>query len=204
LTIKVESLLKLSNNKTMKELKEIRECEETNALYKNHAEKELTINDLDRIKRELKLVKSKTMEFSYMSRLMKIACKRCVRNPETKSKMKMYKKVISYVAEKLDIVHYINQLENLDRVILLLLNTEQKTTFDFIKRPNLADKGEMACFEIDFKRNKSRDALDVINYYIRKARAGDLDDKDREIFPLINPSIKKFMFREKELEYNKL
>jgi hypothetical protein len=182
----------------MKQLKEIREQEEITYLYKNHAETELTAEDLNKIAKDVSLLKNKTMEFSYTARLVNLTCKRCIRRRETKSKLELYDKITGYVAEKLDIVHYIKSLENLDRAILLLLNTEQKSAFEFIKRPNLTDEAEMACFEIDFNKDPMKRAVNVINYYIRKAKEGDLDDKDREIFPLINPSLKKFMFKTKE------
>jgi hypothetical protein len=177
-------------------LKATRENEEIEYLNKNHI-KEVKDEDIYNLQEQMKSVGRKTMDFGYTSRLLKQFCKSCIKSPKEKIMMKLYKRVNCYVSDKLDIVHYIKSLEHLDRVKLLLLNTEQKLAFDFIKRPNLADQGEIACFEIDFKKNRTNDATCVINYFVKKAQEGTLDDKDREIFPLLEPVLKNFMFNPK-------
>jgi hypothetical protein len=194
--IKVEDLIKLRERNSIKSLKDSREGEEVDYLLNNHTKKELADNDMAAIEMQLGKLGRKTMEFRYRDQLLGVLCNSCVKSPKRRTMMELYNRVNTYVAEKLDIVHYIKSLEHIDRVKLLLLNTEQKLAFDFIKRPNLADQGELSCFEIDFARDKNKDAMCVINYYIKKAQEGTLDEKDREIFPLLEPSIKSFMFKD--------
>jgi hypothetical protein len=87
-------------------------------------------------------------------------------------------------------------IEQINRVKLLLLNTKQKLAFEYLKKPNLGDKEELCLFEIDLNRNKAKEALQIINYYIRKARDNSLNQNDIEMLPLLDPVLRKCIYED--------
>jgi hypothetical protein len=143
----------------------------------------------NQLENELKVVKSKTLVTLYYRYLFR----GCIKDQRRKGFLDVYSKVKKYLEDTLDITNYIKALEQLDRVKLLLLNTEQKLAFDFIKPPNLANGEELACFEFDLDKDRTGNAMHIINYFIERAKNNDFDEKDLEMLPVLDPIIKKFI-----------
>jgi hypothetical protein len=132
------------------------------------------------------------MDFSFRQIIKHSICPKQLK-PRDRKLVNLYHEIESYVMKKLDIVFYLKTLENFEKLKLLTLSTEQNLIFDFLKRPDLSDKEELYCFEFDLNRNKSKESIILVNYFIQKALAKNLDKIDIEMLPLIDPELKSFM-----------
>jgi hypothetical protein len=195
--ITTENLLEIFNNKnsinenTNKFIKEQKLKENVLQLNQVKSKKDNFVEiDKDALNFELMKPKRKTLNFGYRNLLKFTYCKSFIKSKNVQTISEIYKMLEKYAQEKMDIVYYIKSLEQLERLKLIVLNYEQNLSFDFIKRPNLADKTEMCCFEIDFQKNKQSNALQVINYYRDRVIKGELDEKDIELYPLLEDIVK--------------
>ena len=108
-----------------------------------------------------------TIHFAPCDLIKNLICSRCLR-PEQKEKLSLYQFLSNYVKERLDVIFYLKTLEKIDRIKVLLLNYHQNISLDYIKKPNLRDNNELENLDLDIRKNRVKEANEIIHYYNEK------------------------------------
>lgn len=132
----------------------------------------------------------KQLQFGFYFLIKRILCNKFL-SPSEIEKVKLYDFSKKYIMERFDVIYYLKTLEKVDRIKILLFNTCQNLTFDFIKKPNLHDKEELESLDMDLNPNKNENAYKIIDYYTDKVKSSTLDDYDRQLYYMLDSNIKR-------------
>jgi hypothetical protein len=98
---------------------------------------------------------------------------------------------MNYLTDRLDVTYYIRTLEVIDRLRILLLNSHQNQSLDYMKKTNLHSSIELINLDIDMFKDHGHNINELISYYNEKIESGDMEEKDLWLFEILNPLIKK-------------
>jgi hypothetical protein len=105
-------------------------------------------------------------------------------------KVKIFKFVRNYLSDRLDVLHYLKTLENVDRLKTILFNQHQNLSFEFLKTPNLYNKDELESLHLDLNTNCDKNFNNLVGYYSQQMKNNEMTDTDEKLLNMINPDIK--------------
>jgi hypothetical protein len=158
--------------------------------------KSFTLNDI--VSSVKKKNPHKKLKFLLSESLKKPFCK-CCANPGLRNKYKLYDKASKTLKDYMDITSMVKQLEEFQRLKVILLNCEQLAMFQFVAKDEctLEDKVELRseiaklkAFVSDFEK-----MVQIILDYKEKldSRGIPMSPLDKKLFELLDDDIKKMI-----------
>ena len=136
---------------------------------------------LNRVSKNLNYNSNQSLKFGLSNHIYYLCCSK----KTNKGRQTIYNLLYSYFFTRLDITYYLKNINILEKIRLILFNSQQNLTLNFLSKPNLNCKEDVDKIKEVLNENENEQYEIVKNYFQQKLNDNRLEEIDKKLLEIL-------------------